>query len=358
MNQTFKGLKVVELASVLAGPSVGMFFAELGATVIKIENKKTGGDLTRKWKLPNEPKDRNYSAYYCSINWGKKEIFLNLKDSQDYEHLISILSDADIVISNFRKKQSEGLKVDFETLSKINTKLIYAQLTGFGEEDPRPAFDVVLQAEAGFLYMCGEPDRPPSKMPVALIDVLAAHQLKEGILIALLQREKTGKGSLVTSSLYKSALASLVNQASNWLMAGHIPQPMGTLHPNIAPYGESFRTSDDKLIVLAVGTDVQFENLCLSLGLKMHEDERFSTNTNRVIHRELLGRYLQETIQEISYALLEKRFAERQVPYGRVRNMKEVFEQPGAEQMILEDIRPDGGVGRRVKTIGFDIDSL
>jgi crotonobetainyl-CoA:carnitine CoA-transferase CaiB-like acyl-CoA transferase len=248
------------------------------------------------------------------------------------------------------------MKVDYPSLKKINEKLIYAQLTGFGEDDPRPAFDMVLQAEAGFLYMTGEPGRPSVKMPVALIDILAAHQMKEGILIALLKRAATGEGSLVRTSLYEAALASLANQASNWLMAGHIPQAMGTLHPNIAPYGEVFHSADDKPLVLAVGTDKQFVNLCKSLDINIFEDKKFKANTQRVIHRTVLGGHLSEAMRKHTSKELERRFIEFQVPYARIRDMREVFEPPQAQAMILEEKMPDGKVSHRVKTVAFQVD--
>ncbi|MGK0390291.1 MAG: crotonobetainyl-CoA:carnitine CoA-transferase CaiB-like acyl-CoA transferase [Maribacter sp.] len=355
MNKIFEDLKIVELASVLAGPSVGMFFAELGAQVIKIENKKTGGDITRKWKLPSEKKDNNYSAYFSSINYRKKHLFLNLKNKDDYDQLIEIIKDADIVISNYRKKQTINLKLDYSIVSSINPHIIFATLTGFGDDNPRPAFDVVLQAEAGFIFMTGEPNRPPVKMPVALIDVLAAHQMKEGILIALLQKSKTGKGAFVEISLYKAALASLVNQATNWLMAGHIPQPMGTLHPNIAPYGDIFYSKDKKAIVLAVGTENQFIALCHSLKIDIYEEDFFNSNTQRVIHRSKLSEHLSNAISTFKIDILEKIFLANEVPYGRIRNMKEVFELPEAQAMILEEKMHDGGISKRVRSVAFEI---
>ncbi len=351
----FEGLKVVELASVLAGPSVGMFFAEQGATVIKIENKLTGGDLTRHWKLPNENKDSPYSAYYSSINYNKKILLLNLKKDDDFHIALSHIKDADIVISNYRKEQAKRLKLDYETLKLLNPKLIYAQLTGFGEHSQRPAFDVVLQAEAGFLYMCGEANRPPVKMPVALIDVLAAHQLKEGILTALWKREKDGKGALIKTSLYQSAIASLVNQASNYLMAGHIPQKMGTQHPNIAPYGDMFYTRDNKAIVLAIGTDAQFENLCTVLNIDLHQNILFNSSVNRVKNRTQLINALSKIIINHNINEIEKLFLVHQVPYGRIRNMQEVFENPLAQEMVLEENFDDKYPSKRVQSIAFTI---
>ncbi|MEZ4904287.1 MAG: CoA transferase [Spirosomataceae bacterium] len=179
-----------------------------------------------------------YSAYYASVNWNKQTYLLDLEDDNDRFQAYRLFQGADIVISNYRLNVAQKLGVNYETLRKDNPNLIFAQLNAFDAHSERPAFDVVLQAEAGFMYMNGEAEGPPVKMPVALIDVLAAHQLKEAILLALLRRTQTGEGAYIATSLFEAAIASLVNQASNWLMNSHIPQRMGTQHPNIAPYGD------------------------------------------------------------------------------------------------------------------------
>ncbi|MFN4147050.1 MAG: CaiB/BaiF CoA transferase family protein [Runella sp.] len=348
--------KVVELANVLAGPAVGMFFAELGAKVIKIENKKTSGDMTRTWKLPSENPTSDYSAYYASVNWHKEVHLLDLEASQDRQRAYQWLREADVVISNYRPQVAQKLGMDYETLRQLNNRLIFAQLDAFDAHSTRPAFDVVLQAEAGFMYMNGTPDGPPVKMPVALIDVLAAHQLKEGILLALLRRHQTGEGSFVRTSLWESAVASLVNQASNWLMAGHIPQRMGTQHPNIAPYGDFYPCRDHRPILLAVGTEKQFEKLCEVLDSKsLLTDERFCTNARRVEHRTALNEALAPYIAAFDSTDLLARLEAVGVPAAAVRNMAEVFALPTAHQMVLEEVWADGTVSKRVKTIAFEI---
>lgn len=351
----FKGLKVIELASVLAGPAVGAFFAELGAEVIKIENKTTLGDVTRKWKLPTENKEAT-SAYYASVNWNKKVLFLDFSNKNDQRKLYDLLPEADIVISNFKPSSAEKMGMGYDALKAYNSGLIYAQLTGFGEDSSLPAFDVVLQAEAGFLYMCGAPGGDPVKMPVALIDILAAHQLKEGILMALIKKMKTGQGSYISTSLLESAIASLANQATNWLMAGHIPQPMGTGHPNIAPYGDIFYSSDDKPIVIAVGTDQQFRQLCACLDLPhLSTQERFATNHFRVQNRLILVEFLRPAFNKFTREALMAKFNATGVPAGRVRNMEEVFQIPVARKMILEETKPDGTHCKSVKTVAFTL---
>lgn len=356
-HQFFKGLKVVEFASVLAGPAVGMFFAELGAEVIKIENKTTGGDVTRAWKQASEDPKSPISAYWCSVNWGKKHLMLDLTNANDRALATQLALEADVVISNFKPSSAHRMGFDAETLRAKNPKLIYAQLNSYTDpEDESPAFDAVLQAEAGFLYMNGEADRPPVKLPVALIDVLAAHQLKEAVLIALLHRERTGEGSTVSSSLLESALASLANQASNYLMNGHIPQRMGTRHPNIAPYGDTYTCSDGQILLLAVGTARQFSHLCGVLNLEeLLQNPDFQNNTARVSNREPLNLLIQERVSTMPLEEIMQKLKKAGVPAARIRDMKSVFELPAAQAMILEEKMEDGAQTKRMKTIAFKI---
>lgn len=352
----FKDLKVIELANVLAGPAAGMFFAELGADVIKIENKATNGDVTRSWKLPSEDKNKNTSAYYASVNWNKKSLFVDIKNEQEKTKVYELIKDADIVISNYKAGDGVKLGMDHETLKKINPGLIYAHLSGFGENSSRTAFDIVLQAETGFMFMNGTAESGPIKMPVALIDILAAHQLKEGILVALINKIKTGKGSKVTVSLYDSAIASLANQATNWLMAGHDPQPVGSLHPNIAPYGEIFPTSDNKLIVLAIGSDKQFRQLCSILKTDaLVEQENFSSNTSRVKNRNELFKILQPEIRKQNSKELLDAFIANDVPAGCIRSVKEVLGTENAKKLILSEKGEFGESTERIRSTIFNI---
>lgn len=355
MDQWLKGIKVVEFASVLAGPAVGMCFAELGAEVIKIENKTTGGDVTRGWKLPTENAENPISAYFCSVNWGKKHLFLDLNAPEDRKTAVQLAAAADIVISNFKPSSARRLGVDADSLRAENPGLIYAQLSAFADpEDESPAFDVVLQAEAGFMYMTGEAGCPPVKMPVALIDLLAAHQLKEGILLALLRRERSGQGCTVSVSLMESALASLANQATNWLMAGQVPQRMGAQHPNIAPYGDTFLCAGGQHILLAVGTERQFQHLCNCLEIPhIAGQPEYRTNQDRVQHRKGLNAILQGVFLKKDLDTWMTLLKEHQVPAARIRDMREVFELPAARAMILEETLPGNVVTRRVRTNVF-----
>ncbi|MCO6501078.1 MAG: CoA transferase [Vicingus serpentipes] len=348
-------LKVVELASVLAGPDVGMFFAELGAKVIKIENKSTGGDVTRKWKLSTESQDSNISAYFSSVNWHKEHLFYNLKDDIDKQQVYQLIKTADIVIVNYKPGDDIKLGMDYNTIKKYNPTVIYGEINGYGKDSDRAAYDVVLQAETGYMSMNGTPTSGPIKMPIALIDVLAAHQLKEGILLALLKKEKTEKGSLVEVSLYDAALASLKNQATNWLMNQFIPQRIGSLHPNIAPYGETFETKDNQFLVLAIGSNKHFEMLLKVIdALPLLENEKYATNQLRVINRRDLDIDLQPYFKANNSGKLMQQFREQNIPVGIVKNMKEIFKDKKAQDLILEE-EMEGNKTLRVKTAVFKI---
>jgi crotonobetainyl-CoA:carnitine CoA-transferase CaiB-like acyl-CoA transferase len=329
-------IKVLELASVLAGPSVGQFFAELGAEVIKVENSKTGGDVTRSWKSAGEQTD-DRSAYFCSVNWGKKSIALDLSAESDQSIVRRLSRRADIVIVSYKPGDAEKLGVSYDQLKKENEKIIYGQITGYGSGDWRVGYDAVLQAEAGFMFMNGEPGGNSLKMPVALVDILAAHHLKEGLLLALLNRERSGKGSIVEVSLLQAAVASLANQASNLLVAGKVPQKQGSAHPNIAPYGDVFKTQDGKEVILAVGNDRQFKDLCFALGLAdLSGDPFFKTNQLRVTHRSNLRIKLEDVIKKTTSHDLLLKLNALKVPAGLVQNMQEVMAMPQVQDIALQ----------------------
>ena len=282
----FKNLKVLELSSVLAGPAVGMFFSELGAQVVKVENKTTNGDVTRKWKLPNEKKS-DISAYFCSVNYNKNYVFLDFNNHKDKAELEVLIKNCDVVITNFKGEDAAKFSLEFEDCKKINPNIIYAHIGGFKTNPNRVAFDIVLQAETGFINITGN-KKEFAKMPVALIDVLAAHQIKEGILTAMLLQSKEKKAYKVSTTLEETAVASLMNQSSNFLMAKQQAKPLGTLHPNIAPYGEVVTTLDGKKLILAIGTDHQFEVFSNIISIEKKWFNKFKTNQQRVKGRKVL----------------------------------------------------------------------
>lgn len=333
----FQDLRVLELASVLAGPSVGQFFVELGAEVIKVENVNTGGDVTRTWKSAGEQTD-DRSAYFCSCNWGKKSVALDLASAEGKQMVMKLAKRSDIVIVSYKPGDAEKLGVSYYQLKTDNPTLIYGQITGYGNDNDRVGYDAVIQAESGFMDLNGEKDGSPTKMPVALIDLLAAHQLKEALLLALLHRERTGEGGFVEVSLIQAALASLANQATNWLVGKKLPTRTGSAHPNIAPYGDSFMTKDSKRMLLAVGSDRQFEDLMRVLEI---DDsiiaKKFSSNQKRVEYRSELNGLLADKIKQVSADELMKRLNAKKIPGGIIQNLQGAFEMKEATEILLQN---------------------
>ncbi|WP_286130428.1 CaiB/BaiF CoA transferase family protein [Solirubrum puertoriconensis] len=344
------GLRVLELASVLAGPQVGQFLAELGAQVIKVEPPT--GDVTRTWKIPAEAPGTDVSAYFACANWGKQSVVADLRSEAGLQLVQHLAHQADIVLASYKPGDAEKLGVDYQALGARNPRLIYGQITGYGPHEPRAGYDAVVQAEAGFMYLNGQPGGEPLKMPVALMDLLAAHQLKEGLLTALYRRERTGLGALVQVSLWEAGLASLANQGSTYLATGHDPKPMGSGHPSIVPYGTVYLGADGVRLILAVGTDRQFQQLCEVLDRpEWAADERFRTNGARVQHRAALEALLHERIGHVPGAELLAELARLAVPAGAVRTAGQALAEPSAAGMLLS---PQAGFAHAgLRTVAF-----
>ncbi len=364
-SSPLQGLRVLELCSVLAGPSVGQFLAELGCDVIKVENPQIGGDVTRNWRLG--PHDSTPSSYFQSCNVGKRSIALDLKpgNRSDRDVLIELVKRSDICLASFKPGDDKKLQVDYETFEQINPSLIYALITGYGPDsgDDRPGYDACVQAEAGFTFLNGETKANgggPVKMPVALVDILAAHHLKEGILVALLQRSKTNKGRLVHVSLMSAATISLANQAAAHLVAGHEPRCMGSDHPTIVPYGTVFYDLEQKPFVLAVGTDRQFANLVDSIVLPRVKSsavdsatrDLWSTNPGRCSDRENVKSWLQAQFSQMEREVILDMCAEFSVPAGAVKTVSEVFSHPEAKKVLIS--AGDGSSVQYISQIGWD----
>jgi len=351
--EPFKQLKIIDLSTVLAGPSVGMFFAELGAEVIKIEHPDHL-DITRSWKLPEE-NEGNISAYFSSVKYRKLYWQLNLTVPDQHAKLLKLVEHADIVLMNYKRGDQKKLNIEDQLLRRDNPQLIIGKINGFGDDSDRLAYDLVLQAETGFMAMNGSPDGPPVKMPIALIDVLAAHHLKEGLLIELLAKatQPEYKGQSVSVALYDAAVSSLVNQASNYLMAGHVPQRIGSLHPNIAPYGELFHTADHKTLTFAIGSNRQFEKLCAFLNAQsVVTDKRFASVQARVENREALFETLSPMISNYDSVELLAAMRLHKIPCGEVKDLKAVFDTNRAQGLVREETLQDQ-LTKRVTSVAF-----
>ena len=352
MISLFADLTVIDVSTVLAGPSVGTFFAELGAKVIKIENPSVP-DVTRSWKLPVEDPSSDVSAYFSSINYKKEYLQIDLRTTEGKKEFFKLIEGADMLISNFKFGDEDKFGITDDILRAYNPKLICGKISGFGSDSDRVAYDLILQAESGIMSMNGTPDSGPVKMPIALIDVLAAHHLKEALLIALLRRQKEEQGSTVTVSLYDAAVCSLVNQASNYLMTGKVPGRIGSLHPNIAPYGEIFTTGNGDLITFAIGSNEHFRRLCGYLDCtELSIDPRFDSNLVRVINRKELFELLQKRISTTETQPLLEEMLKQKVPAGKIRSLDEVFMDKGAKALIREE-EINGTSSKRVTSIAF-----
>lgn len=351
-------LVIIDASTVLAGPSVAMFFAELGAKVIKIEHPLLG-DVTRTWKLPNEPKESSVSAYFSSVNYKKEYKKLDYSNQVDRKEFLELIKESNILLTNFKYGDAEKFGLSDEILFELNPKLIHGKISGFGQESDRVAYDLILQAESGFMSMNGTSESGPVKMPVALIDVLAAHQLKEGLLVALLEQDsQLNKGRIVEVSLFEAAISSLINQATNYLSVGHVAKRIGSLHPNIAPYGELFKTFDNQLITFAIGSDSHFVKLCKFLDCSfLTEDERFKRNQNRVVNRIELQQLLQDKIGQLICDDILNTLHKEHVPVGKIKSLDEVLDAPRVQSMILEE-EIENVMTKRIKSVAFQLKKI
>ena len=311
---------------------MGFFLAELGADVVKVENPSQGGDATRGWKLAGEAAEDGRCAYFCSVNWGKRSLALDLKQPEQLQTLHRMLPKTDILLANFRPGQAEKLGLPWPHPHTLYPRLITGWVTGYGPDSARPGFDVLVQAEAGYMASNGPSGGPACWLPVAFIDVLTAHQLKEGLLVALLERERSGRGKVVEVSLWRTALASLLNQATNFLMTGVEARPSGTEHPNLFPYGTLLDCQDGQLLV-AVGTDKQFASLCQSLG-QPDLAQLYTQNATRVSRRNELRERLQAAAAERISAELLSDLQRTGVPAGRLQSVGQALHQ--APDLLLE----------------------
>jgi len=300
-----------------------MMLADLGAEVTKVE-RPGGGDETRSWGPPYD--DRGEATYFQAVNRNKQSLVLDLKTEAGAAEARRLALAADVVVENFRPGLMAELGLDYESLRGENPRLVYCSVTGFGSGDGAalPGYDLLIQALGGLMSITGQPDGEPTKVGVALVDVLAGLFATVGILAALRHRDASGEGQLVEVDLLSSLLAALVNQGSAYTLAGEVPERMGNRHPSIAPY-ELFATGEGEL-VLAVGNDRQFAALCETIGAPdLAADPRFATNPERVRHREGLGAELERHLAARSAAEWAAELSERRVPAGVVNDLAGAF---------------------------------
>ena len=322
MTGALDGILVADFSRVLAGPYATMLLADLGATVIKVERPVLGDD-TRAWGPPFT--DDGTSTYFESINRNKKSLTLDLNQPHDRIRAKNQIAQADVMVENFKVGGLERYGLDYPTVSASNDRLIYCSISGFGAGAGRdlPGYDLLVQAMGGLMSITGEDS--PTKVGVALVDVLTGLHASVAILAALHERGESGLGQLIEVNLLSVLLASMVNQSAGFALGGAVPTMMGNAHPSIAPY-ELFQARDRALII-AVGNDHQFQQLMHALDLAAlgHED-RFSTNSNRVAHRVELKEIIESKLCELNADDWHAKFVAAGVPAGPINNIEQAFD--------------------------------
>jgi crotonobetainyl-CoA:carnitine CoA-transferase CaiB-like acyl-CoA transferase len=352
MGGALEGLKVLDLTRVLAGPHCTMILADLGADVIKVE-APGGSDETRSWGPPFQ---NDVSAYYLCANRNKRSITVNLKTEEGREIIRTLAKEADVLIHNFKTGSMEKWLLDYNSLKNINPQLVYCSITGFGETGPfrhLPGYDYIIQGMSGLMSITGSEESGPIKIGVAMVDILTGLYSAISIEAALLEREKSGQGQKIDMSLMDTAISSLANVASNYLISGAVPRRIGNDHPNIVPYSK-FQALDGEMII-AVGNNRQFTTLCEVLEIReIVEDEKFRTNEARVKNKADLTRILENHLQLKSVNEWIELFSEKNIPCGPIHSMDQVFDHPqvSAREMVVQVDHPVAGM---VKLVGSPI---
>ncbi len=353
-----KGIKVLDLSRILAGPSATQLLGDLGADVVKVE-RPNGGDDTRKWGPPyvtdsaNNPTSE--SGYYLSTNRNKRSLAVDIAAAEGAALVQSLAAKADIVVENFKKDGLKKYGLDYAGLSAINPKLIYCSITGFGQTGPnshRPGYDLMIQGMGGIMSLTGPAGGQPHKVGVAVADIMTGMYAAAGILAALHHRDKTGEGQYIDLALIDSQIAWLANQGVNYLLTGQVPQSLGNAHPNIVPY-QVFPT-EDGYIIIAVGNDGQFAELAAVLGHgEWGGDSRFATNPARLQNKDVLLALLAECTASWKRDELLHSCEARGIPAGPVNNLDDVFamEQVAARDMLVK-MPYSGARAGEVKLLG------
>ncbi len=357
-----KGLKVIEMARILAGPWVGQTLADLGADVIKVESP--AGDDTRSWGPPFiEREDDRSAAYFHSCNRGKRSIIVDIKTSEGQETLRKLVKRSDVFVENFKVGALKKYGLDYQALSQVNPKLIYCSITGFGQTGPyahRAGYDYLIQGMAGLMSVTGEPDGEPQKAGVAFADIFTGLYSVIGIQAALTQRQQTGLGQHIDMSLLDTLTGVMSNQAMNYLVTGISPHRLGNKHPNITPY-QVFEVNNGHLII-AVGNDRQFGLLCKVLNIAdLAADERFLTNQARIANRVDLDEILNEKIRHWPKNELLLALEKEGVPAGPINKMEDVFADPQVQYRGMQ-IENEGVPGVRTPLMfsdaGLELDKV
>jgi len=354
MSGPLSHIRVLDLSRVLAGPWAGQTLADLGAEVIKVERPDVGDD-TRGWGPPflHDPDGQPTSdaAYFLAANRGKKSVTIDFTQPEGQDLVRRLAADCDIVLENFKVGGLAKYGLDYASLQAVNPKIIYCSITGFGQTGPyrnRAGYDFLIQAMGGLMSVTGEPDDVPGggpvKVGVAIVDIFTGMYAVTSVLAALAHRERTGEGEYIDLALLDVQVATLANQATNYLVSGHSPERLGNAHPNIVPY-QALATSDGH-IILAVGNDGQFAKFCAVAGFpELAEDERFRTNAARVNNRVELMPVIKGQIKQRTTVEWITLLEQEGVPCGPINNIAEVFANPQVQSrgMCIDVLHKEAG---------------
>jgi crotonobetainyl-CoA:carnitine CoA-transferase CaiB-like acyl-CoA transferase len=357
MSHPLDGIRILELGQIIAGTYGSQVLSDLGAEVIKIETPE--GDLGR---IPSVAPYKGLSALFLTLNRNKKSIVLNLKSENGREVFYELVKKADVVVDNFRPGVLERLKIDYDTLSKINPRIIQCSVTGFGtagEYKDYPALDIIIQAISGHMAITGEPGRPPVRVGIPLADMSGGIFSCKAILAALFDRERTGKGRKIDLSMFDAMLNLMGYIGTMWLTAGELPKPPGSAHQYSVPW-QAFECKDGYLVV-ATRQDVFWQKLCAALDEPaLADDARYRTNPARVQNRAMLEPHLEQIFRTRTVADWLKRLHAAEVPAAPVNNLDRAFAEPTVEEreMIVEYDHPDVGKvrlpGNPIKMSGME----
>lgn len=340
------GIRVLELARILAGPWAGQVLADLGADVLKVEGP--AGDETRRWGPPflEHPDSTRDAAYFHATNRGKRSVVIDFSTQEGRSEVRRLATGADVLIENFKVGGLQRFGLDYHSLSALNPRLVYCSITGFGQDGPycrRGGYDFIVQGMSGIMDLTGDPDGEPQKIGVAFADIFTGLYTVIAVQAALAQRERTGRGQYIDMALFDCMVGVLANQGLNYLVTGTTPKRLGNAHPNIAPY-EAFATREGWYI-LAVGSDDQFRRFCQLVGLDgLPDDPCFASNTDRVRNRSELSAHIREASRHWNRDELLAALERVNVPAGPINTVEEAFADPQivARAMRLELERGDG----------------
>ena len=338
MSGPLHGVRVVDMTRALAGPYASLMLADAGADVIKIE--RPGGDDTRGWGPPFiTPSDGGQaeSSYFLSVNRNKRSVVLDLKADEDLETIRALIAEADVLVENFRPGVMDRFGLGAEALEALNPRLVVLSITGFGEGGPqghRAGFDQIVQGEGGLMSFTGPPGGPPTKTGMPISDILAGMFGAYGVATALVERERSGRGQRVTTSLLASTVAVHAFQGTRWLLAGHVPEPEGNRHPSIAPYG-AYEVSDG-MIIVAVGSEGLWRRFAPMVDVDP-DDPRFATNGDRVANVDDLDTAMGPALRAATVDEWVERLDAAGVPAGRVRSLDEVYSNPQVAHLGMID---------------------